>query len=145
MTLFAAQLAETITAVAQLFIPMATIVVAWIGMRAAQKAKTSSREANAAVNDVGTGELRIYEKVSRIDDVVGRLEKHQDDFDAKGWETGLPVDMNSAPKLTETIRGLQHQAELHSAHFDTVNGKLDKVLEDLTAHVEWEMKQKYTG
>lgn len=90
---------------------------------------------NAAVNNVGPGQHKLYDLVQRIHDDVVDLKKDQEQFDSHGWET-LPADLNSAVALTSTIRDLQH-------HYERVDEKLDTLIGELRDHVAWEMGAKY--
>ena len=92
------------------------------------KAWSQARAANAAVNNVGPGEHRLYDQIGHLSDAIQRIETKQNDFDTKGWPT-LPSDMNTAAGLTEVIRDIQH--ELH-----VVNTRL-------AAHDEWERTVKH--
>ena len=111
------------------------------GWQEARKGAASSKGAYEAVNGVGPGQHRLYDAVSHIADAVERLEAKQQDFDNKGWATGLGGDIDTAPKLTEAIRTLQHQQLDHQAILDKLEA-LDVAVRD---HVIWEMNQKYDG
>ena len=103
--------------------------------RYVKTAAQQATEANAAVNSVGPDKHTIYAMVENIRDDVIELRSQQATFDAHGWET-LPDDLNSAVKLTTTIRDLQR-------HSKECSGKLDTILGELRGHVEWEMNTKY--
>jgi hypothetical protein len=87
------------------------------------KGMQHSREANRAVNDVGTGETRIFEKVSNTEIDVAKLVATQERFAALGWAT-LPPDIHDAVGLTTTIRALQHAADENTADHDTIKAQL---------------------
>lgn len=89
------------------------------------------QQVNRAVNDIGPGEHRLWDKIDNIEKAVDRLSQDQETFDSHGWET-LPPDLNSAVNLTTTIRDLQNNQK-----------KLDRIIQMLGDHVEWEMNQKY--
>ena len=62
--------------------------------------------ANAAVNNVGPGQHRLYQMVEHIAADVETLKAEQHDFDGHGWDH-LPPDLADAVALTETIRQIQ--------------------------------------
>lgn len=93
-----------------------------------QRAAVVADQVNNAVNNVETGEVRIYQ-------MVKELAGAQREFDQKGWRT-LPADLNNAAALTSTVRALQNDSTHISAHLDRIEAKID-------AHVMWEETQKY--
>ena len=98
-------------------------------------AAEQSTEANKAVNNVGPGDHRLYDKISSIEKNVEHLIRDQETFDSHGWET-LPQDLGTAVGLTTTIRDLQHG---HKEQGE----KLDEIKSILIEHVEREMRVKY--
>ena len=107
--------------------------------RLARDSNVQISAVNRAVNDVGPGEHRLYDKVThnsetlaRVEDALVRLQLDQETFDSHGWET-LPQDINTAVGLTTTIRDLQNGHK-----------KLDKIIAMLSEHVEWEIGQKHS-
>jgi hypothetical protein len=74
-------------------------------------------EANKAVNNIGPGEHRLY-------DIVTRIEAKQDDFDRK-WGN-LPDDMDDAVGMAELLHSMQRTIL-------EIGLKLDQHVE-LTAH-----------
>lgn len=110
---------------------VAALVFVIRNMNISKVAAEQATAANSAVNNVGPGQHRMYDKISRIEEHVEKLLKDQDRFDSHGWET-LPNDLNTAVALTQTIRQLQHNDE-----------KIDTILAELREHVEWEMSVKH--
>ena len=105
----------------------------WV-IKSGRLAKDSNEQiaaVNRAVNDIGPGEHRLWDKIDNIEKAVVHLEHDQETFDSHGWET-LPADLNTAVGLTTTIRDLQDGHK-----------KLDRIIAMLGEHVEWEMSQKY--
>ena len=84
-------------------------------------AAKDAAEANIAVNNIGPGDHRLY-------DVISRIEAKQADFD-KLWGN-LPSHMNSAVTLSETIHDIQ----------DSIK-KVDLALTMHIQNVEAEMKR----
>jgi hypothetical protein len=122
---------------------LVTILVYLIrGTRDAREAAYHSQQANAAVNGRGPGEHKLYDLVAHIEErqkaqtedlqvlIEGKL-----DFDRRGWPS-LPPGLSTAAELTSTIDGLRH-------HDERVDEKLDAILQELRAHVQWEEAQKY--
>jgi len=73
--------------------------------------KTGSQQAaavNDAVNNIGPGGVRLYDRVSHIDQAVAELRQAQTDFAKRGWGA-LPDDIATASGLTEVIRDIQHE------------------------------------
>ena len=103
--------------------------------RLAKDSNAQISAVNRAVNDIGPGEHRLWDKIDNIEKSLTHLEVDQETFDSHGWET-LPADLNTAVGLTTTIRDLQNG---HAA----VNEKLDTIIEELREHVVWEMNTKY--
>jgi hypothetical protein len=85
----------------------------------AKQGAKAANETNAAVNNIGPGEHRLYDMVVMIRDEVKALTNSQSEVDKKGWST-LPVDLGSATALTETIRTLQR-------HDSSIIQKLEKI------------------
>ena len=110
----------------------------------AKAATQTVAEVNKAVNNIGPGEHRLYDKVDDIQKKVDVLQASQEAFDEHGWNH-LPADFNDAVSLTSTIRDLQN-------HRKTTDEKLDRILAELTLigtelrdHVKWGMRAKYTS
>ena len=101
----------------------------------AKQALEQTTQVNRAVNNVGPGEHRLYDKISGLESSVNKLVEIQEKFSEHGWET-LPPDLNTAVGLTVSIRELQ-------TNYHVVNSKLDEILVNLQDHVEWEMQAKY--
>jgi len=101
----------------------------------AKEGLKQATQANSAVNNIGPGEHRLYDKVKHIEEAVTKLVTLQEQFDAHGWET-LPPDLNTAVGLTVSIRDLQN-------HYASTQEKLDQIILSLQEHVEWEMQAKY--
>ena len=128
---------------AQIIVALIAVLATCVGILGyvIKNASTSKRgleqatQANSAVNNIGPGEHRLYDKITGIEASVQKLIEIQEKFSDHGWET-LPPDLNTAVGLTVTIRELQHS-------YHTVNGKLDEILINLQEHVEWEMQEKY--
>ena len=78
----------------------------WKTLAHSKEAAVEARQANAAVNNTGPGEHRLYDKISLIEKEIGRLVEAETDFTEKGWRN-LPEDLNTALGLTETIRSIQ--------------------------------------
>lgn len=98
-------------------------------------AAEQATQANEAVNNVGPGQHRLYDKITSIEKSVTRLLRDQETFDSHGWET-LPADLNTAVALTQTIRDLQNNHK-------SFNDKIDTLISELREHVVWEMDAKY--
>jgi len=105
-------------------------------------AAEQSTAANRAVNDIGPGDHRLYDKVTMIAEdthtnrkAIEKLIANQEQFDAHGWEN-LPQDMDDAVSLTEKIRGLERGRDSNAE-------KIDQILAELRQHVAWEMAEKY--
>lgn len=94
-----------------------------------------SMKAEHAVNGVGEGEHRLFDKVHLIQEQVTMLLDFQKDHERRGWRS-LPDDLNTAAGLTQTIRSLQD----HDSH---IQETLDRIETRLIQHVEWEEKEKY--
>ena len=77
-------------------------------------------EANRAVNNVGPGEHRLY-------DLVSRIEVKQDAFD-KAWGN-LPAEMGDAVGLVSLLHGMRRD--------------ISTIQTQLAEHVEWEMSIKW--
>ena len=119
----------------QVILALIGLAVALVGILGVSiKGMQHSRAANRAVNDVGSGELKIYEKVTRIDTTVTALGLAQTEFEQKGWAHGLPPDFDTAPGLTDTIRKLQQKDDRNSEEHAVIGEKLDKI--------EWTLTQK---
>ena len=101
----------------------------------AREGAEQATKANAAVNNVGPGAHTLYNLVDSIKRDVDELRQDQRDFDEHGWAR-LPPDLGDAVALTATIRSMQ-ATQLHCAE------QIARVLEELRAHVEWEMEMKY--
>lgn len=113
------------------------------GWQEAKRGAMEAKAANSAVNNIGPGEHRLYDKVANIDHALAILNTRQEDFDEKGWEHGLPDDLNSAPKLTQTVRELQAQAETNTDEHKQIMSRIDKLITTLTDHDAWERSAKY--
>ena len=113
----------------------ASLVYLVKGYSNSKTAAEQATEANKAVNNVGPGDHRLYDKISSIEKNVEHLIRDQETFDSHGWET-LPQDLGTAVGLTTTIRDLQHG---HKEQGE----KLDEIKSILVEHVEWERRVKY--
>lgn len=81
----------------------------WLLVKTLAHSKDAAQEArqtNAAVNNTGPGQHRLYDKISLIESEIGKLVEAQNDFTEKGWRN-LPDDLGTALGLTETIRAIQ--------------------------------------
>lgn len=108
----------------------------------AKGASEQVRQVNNAVNNIGPGEHRLYDKVDRIEKSVSKLEADQEEFDSHGWEN-LPPDLNNAVMLTSTIRDLQNHHESLNEKLDTILAEIILIRGELKDHVKWEMEAKY--
>lgn len=106
-------------------------------------AAEQATEANRAVNNVDGPTIQA--NVAHLVEVVDLLVKKQDDFDAKGWAVGLGSDIDTAPRLTETIRKLQHYDEAQDVDHQHILDKLEAMDTAIAAHVKWEEEQKWDG
>jgi hypothetical protein len=79
-------------------------------------AAQQATEANKAVNNVGPGEHRLY-------DVISRIEAKQDDFDRR-WGN-LPEEMDDAVGLAELLHEMRRE--------------IRETRGELREHVAWEM------
>lgn len=116
--------------------------IAQVGLDHAETAAQQATAANAAVNNVGPGQHKLYDMMFQVHTTneqllkdVTALVEAQRDFTKRGW-ANLPEPINTALGLTTTILDLQRHAE-------DVNGKLDTIIGELRGHVEWEMQEKY--
>jgi len=125
---------------------LSTVVAALVylvkGYGNSKIAAEQSTAANRAVNDIGPGDHRLYDKVTMIAEdthtnrkAIEKLIANQEQFDAHGWEN-LPQDMDDAVSLTEKIRGLERGRDSNAE-------KIDQILAELRQHVAWEMAEKY--
>jgi len=112
------------------------------GWQEAKRGASQAKQANAAVNNVGPGEHRLFDKVSHLADAMDRIEAKQDQFDMKGWPS-LPSDINTAAGLTEVIRDLQHGHVDGLKDHQEILGRLAAMDTEIKAHVLWEETQKY--
>ena len=84
-------------------------------------AAKNAYEANKAVNNIGPGDHRLY-------DVISRIETKQADFD-KLWGN-LPSHMNSAVTLSETIHDIQDSIKkvdlALTAHIQNVEAEIKR-------------------
>lgn len=94
-----------------------------------------SRAANKAVNDVDAGEMRLYEKVTRIDEAVMRLDAANSEFEERGWLHGLPKDLSTAPAFTQTIRDIQLKAAALQQNQMDIVARVDHADMILTEHI----------
>ena len=94
-----------------------------------------SRAANKAVNDVDAGEMRIYEKVTRIDEAVMRLDAANSALEERGWLHGLPEDLATAPAFTQTIRDIQQKADTLQQNQVDIIERVNHVDLILTEHI----------
>lgn len=69
------------------------------------KMLVQTREVNAAVNNRAEGD-GLFAQIATIQMTVDKLLQSEEDFASKGWRN-LPSDLDSAAKLTQTIRDLQ--------------------------------------
>ena len=111
---------------------------------------------NAAVNNVGEGEHRLYDKITAIHQIVIMNKDHLDDlkidvdelvvqqkaFSEKGWQH-LPPDLRDAPALTQTIRDIQNKNSERRREHEHIQVQLNNILIELREHVKWEMNEKY--
>jgi hypothetical protein len=102
----------------------------------AKQAVSVVEDVNAAVNNVGPGQHRLYEMVEHIKADIIALKEGQRHYDAHGWDM-LPPDLGTSVALTSTIRDIQY-------HTASVTTKLDTLIDEVRSHVEWEMQQKWS-
>lgn len=95
----------------------------------------AAQGANSAVNNVGPGEHRLYDKIGFLQKGMEHLIEANDQFNRKGWNS-LPQDINTASGLTEVIRELQN--DHRSGH-----ELLERIEIELLRHIKWEESQKY--
>lgn len=105
-------------------------------------AATKATGAYEAVNGIGPGEHRLYDKVTHLDNKITEIALKQDDFDTRGWPS-LPADLATSAGLTEVIRDLQHAATLERTDHDAIIVKLDQMEAEIRQHVAWEMAEKW--
>lgn len=98
-------------------------------------------EVNNAVNNIGPGEHRLYDKVDHIsrelasvtatlNSVSQELRDHRTNWEKFNASWGsLPPEMDTAADLAVVIEHIRDDVK--------------RVREELKNHVEWEMKQKY--
>lgn len=117
----------------------ATLVAALVYVvKAYTNAKVAAEQAtaaNQAVNNVGPGQHNLYDMVASQSKTLERLVDAQNDFTERGWRR-LPDDLSTSAKLTETIRELQH-------HDHGIDETINTILEELRAHVQWELQVKW--
>lgn len=117
----------------------------------AKVAASESAAANAAVNNTGPGEHRLYDKLTTLAAEVAHLREAQEDFAERGWRA-LPDDIATGAGLTVTIRDLQHghQAtrqdivEVRRA-LETVVKRTTEISSTLRTHDAWERSVKHAG
>lgn len=105
-------------------------------------AAAHAEAANRAVNNVGPGEHRMYDKIDMIRQDVEMLVRAQEEFAKRGWHT-LPPDLSSSAALTSTIRELQHADQTIKHGLDDLSEAIAKIDRKITDHVEWEESLKY--
>lgn len=108
----------------------------------AKGAAQTVEDVNKAVNNIGPGEHRLYDKVDRIEKSVVKLEADQEEFDSHGWDN-LPADLNNAVVLTSTIRELQNNHDKLHEKLDSILAEIVLIRGELKEHVTWEMEAKY--
>ena len=86
----------------------------------ARQIAVDASEANKAVNNVGPGEHRLYE-------VISRIESKQDAFD-KAWGN-LPAEMANAVALVDLVRGIRRDVA--------------EIQVELKGHIDWEQSVKW--
>lgn len=127
-----------VTGTLALVILMLTIIIVWL-IKASngpiKEAAYFSKKAEHAVNGVGEGDHRLYDRVDMIAQEVSSLLEFREEYRKSGWEL-LPTDIGNAISLTTTIRALQ-------ASTIDIKESLDKIEELLLKHVEWEQTEKY--
>ena len=101
-----------------------------------------AKAANRAVNNVGPGEHRMYDKIEMIRANVESLVQAHEEFAKRGWQT-LPDDLATSSALTSTIRELQHADRMVKHGLDDLAFAISKIDTKITNHVEWEESQKY--
>ena len=99
------------------------------------KSWQEARAANNAVNNIGPGEHRLYDRIQMIHDEVMHLREGEEQFQSKGWPS-LPEDLGSAAALTSTIRDLQRSR-------DEILARLAELSDLIRAHDRWERQSKY--
>lgn len=111
-----------------------TVIVVLVGVIAMfakllSLGKTSvqqTSEINNAVNNVGPGGTRLYDKVANIEEKLGTLIEAQADFTARGWRS-LPDDIGNATQLTLTIRHMQNEVQANTQARTTMIRQLDRI------------------
>lgn len=97
------------------------------------KMLTQTKAVNQAVNNRPEGE-GLFSKLGAIQTDLGHLLDADRAYQAKGWAS-LPEDINTAAKLTQTVRNLQIQDKAQAA-------KLEELLATLKDHDAWERAKK---
>ena len=116
-------------------ITTALIGMLWLLVRTLAHSRTAADEArmaNAAVNNTGPGEHRLYDRIGSMQTDIQRLVNTQDDFAELGWQS-LPDDLHDAPSLTTTIRDLQREAETNTTDHDAIKAQLEMLTDLLRA------------
>lgn len=108
----------------------------------AERAAGQASAANSAVNNIGPGEHRMYDKIEMIRADIEALVAAQEDFAKRGWQS-LPPDLATSSALTSTIRDLQHADKMVQHGLDDLSHAIAKIDEKITNHVKWEESQKY--
>jgi hypothetical protein len=103
-------------------------------------AANEAKAANAAVNNTGPGEHRLYDRVEIMGGKVEHIETNVDHlvevnkiFQARGYD-GMDEDLSTGPALQETIRDIQKTDR-------NVGKRLSDIYSTLIDHIEREEKQ----
>ena len=121
---------------------LVALVTAVIGMMTllirtlahSKEAAADARATNAAVNNTGPGEHRLYDKITHIQVDVEHLVEVNKIFQARGYD-GMDEDLSTGPALQHTIREIQQGG-------DDVGSRLNTIQEMLEAHIEREQADR---
>lgn len=122
-------------------------LLVWL-IKQQRSANATADETLSAVNGVGPGEHRLYQRVAMIASDVEQLVDTQKQFRDLGWQNlpdgrdGTPA-LHDAVQLTQTISSLQQaERDNRAAHAQLLDG-IDQINRRLTDHDQWERSVKW--
>jgi len=134
----------TLTAV---IVALGVLLIALLGIATkalgySRTAASQSGQANSAVNNIGGGDHRLYDRIEHLHERLSVLVDAQEDFQRKGWPN-LPSDIGDATALTLTIRQLQAAADSDKKAHKELRVELADLMAFVKTHDEWERTQKW--
>lgn len=88
------------------------------------------RSTDDAVNGIGPGQHRLYDKVDAICESVEKLNAWHEEMQEQGW-SHLPPDLHDSVGITLTIRELQRQAVTNKQDHEMLRNRLDEIVRTL--------------